>query len=117
MSNKKIQSFKRQKLCCPCFRSARDSSAKYLAVDKNQQLARIKGELVPIYQTYLYQIEDDTTKFLFANDETRKVAYDPIKSIKNDLERDLLDAKFEPNNCYIHPKNKVKIAWDIYVTM
>ena len=43
--------------------------------------------------------------------------FDPVLSIRNDLEKELLATKEEPTNCYIHPKNKIKIAWDIYATI
>ena len=42
---------------------------------------------------------------------------DPVQSVKNDLEKEILATKVQSTNCYIHPKNKFKIVWDIYVTV
>ena len=125
MRNKTVKFIQEKKnKCFGCLNRSKRESAYIQSVSKTRsqiELQEIKGELVPIPQSYIYDIGTHTQSELIAKNNEKKIQnfIDPQQQVQSDLENELVsrDGAKRTACCPIHPKNKLKITWDIYVTM
>ena len=122
MMRDRAQAGSRRSTWCPCLAPKQGAAQKYLIASQKSKdrLAEVKGGLKPIRQRDLYMTGGDTGgPGDEADDPGRENgnALDVIQAIKNDLEAELLASKTtRAHNC-IHPRNRCKVAWDLYVTL